>query len=207
MKFNISELNKDFSSSISEEFACLGLLDKYKSRGAFATYWNTLESDLKSVAASGWNAELIPEEEILQSQFPEILQEMKDNESLRDEIEAMFNEVNDLDELIEYISDQKSILEPIEKNIKELEEKLSIHNDCEQKLRDARKIIKEIKDRKEELVDKAREKITPPEAEELILTRWKQQLHLTIESYLSEYKREFQHKIENLLGQVHCYFK
>ena len=79
-----------------------------------------------------------------------------------------------------------------------MEAKLSIHNDYEQKLKDARKIIKEIKDRKEELVDKAREKITSSEAEKLISTRWKQLLHLTIESYLNEYKREFQHKIETL---------
>ena len=57
-----------------------------------------MTADLKSVAASGWNAELIPEDEILESQFPEVLEELSKNEALRDEIEAMLKEVNDLDE-------------------------------------------------------------------------------------------------------------
>ncbi|MCF7791800.1 MAG: type I restriction-modification system subunit M [Victivallales bacterium] len=275
---DVFELNKEFATSISEEFAKIGVLDIFKSRGAFASYWNSIESDLKSVASSGWNAELIPEEEILISQFPEVLQELKDNESLRNEIEGMFNEVNDLeedefveenhevypknilkelkdklkevkgeqktiskeiknlqkrykalsspiikelkvskdklsidkinnqktgfspelDEIILQLNEQSSLLEPIEQTVNEVEKKLSTHNAYEQKLKTARKTIKEIKDRKEELVDKAREKITPSEAEELILKRWKLQLHNTVENYLNEYKREFLHKIENL---------
>ena len=47
----------------------MGILDMDKSRGAFAAYWDSLETDLKSVAASGWNADLIPADDILQSLF------------------------------------------------------------------------------------------------------------------------------------------
>jgi len=78
--------------------SALGILDEFKSRGAFASYWNALFTDLRSVAASGWNAELIPDDEILQSQFPEVLKELRDNEARRDELDALFKEVNELEE-------------------------------------------------------------------------------------------------------------
>jgi len=95
---NIYDLRRDFSVSISETFNQLGILDLHKSRGAFASYWNQLETDLKSIAASGWNAELIPEGDILKSQFPEVLEELANNEARRDELEALFAEVNELEE-------------------------------------------------------------------------------------------------------------
>jgi type I restriction enzyme M protein len=55
-------------------------------------------TDIKSVDASGWNAELIPDDEILESQFPEVLKELKANEARREELEAKFAEVNELEE-------------------------------------------------------------------------------------------------------------
>jgi type I restriction enzyme M protein len=66
--------------------------------GSFAAYWNSITNDIKSVIASGWNAELIPDDEILQSQFPEVLKELKDNEARRDELQAKFDEVNELED-------------------------------------------------------------------------------------------------------------
>ena len=97
-KKNIFDLRKDFSVSIANDFSQLGILDLHKSRGAFAAYWSSLETDLKSVSASGWNAELIPADDILKSQFPEVLEELANNEARRDELEALFNEVNELEE-------------------------------------------------------------------------------------------------------------
>ena len=97
-KKNLFELNKLFSKSITLQFPKPGILDFNKSRGAFASYWDILSSDLKSVSASGWNAELIPGDEILKSQFPDILEELKLNEIIRDEIEGMIKEVNDLED-------------------------------------------------------------------------------------------------------------
>jgi type I restriction enzyme M protein len=57
-----------------------------------------LPTTLKVWIASGWNAELIPDDEILQSQFPEVLKELKDNEARRDELQAKFDEVNELED-------------------------------------------------------------------------------------------------------------
>lgn len=95
---NVFELYRNFAQSIARDFSALGVLDVHKSRGAFAAYWDGLETDLKSVAASGWNAELIPDDEILRSQYPDVLAEMANNEARRDELEALFKEVNELDE-------------------------------------------------------------------------------------------------------------
>jgi len=70
----------------------------YKVRGAAANYFNRLQADLKSIAASGWNAELIPDEEILQSQFPEVLENLKQDQARIAELEALFASVNDVEE-------------------------------------------------------------------------------------------------------------
>ena len=41
---------------------------------------------------------MIPDDEILQSQFPEVLKEVKDNEARRDALQAKFDEVNELED-------------------------------------------------------------------------------------------------------------
>jgi type I restriction enzyme M protein len=69
------------------------LLDEYQSRGAFAQYVDDLETDFKSVAASGWNAELIPEEDILESQFPELLAELRTKQTRKEELQTLFTSV------------------------------------------------------------------------------------------------------------------
>ena len=97
-KQNVYDLYHAFSKTIADRISKLGILDEFKSRGAFASYWNALFTDLRSVSASGWNADLIPDEEILQSQFPDVLKEMNDNEARRDELDALFKEVNELEE-------------------------------------------------------------------------------------------------------------
>ncbi len=96
-KQNLFDLYQLFSKTISATFSQLGILDLNKSRGAFAAYWDYLTTDLKSVSASGWNSELIPEDEILESQFPEILAELNNCEMRKNGIEAMFNTVNELE--------------------------------------------------------------------------------------------------------------
>ncbi|MFY9119316.1 MAG: N-6 DNA methylase, partial [Syntrophomonadaceae bacterium] len=95
---NIFDLYNDFSDTLTEKLISLPILDSFKSRGSFAAFWSSISNDIKSVIASGWNAELIPDDEILQSQFPEVLKDLKENENRRDEIQAMFDEVNELEE-------------------------------------------------------------------------------------------------------------
>lgn len=72
---NVYVMRSQLMDSINEAFAQQNLLTSFQVRGAFASYVNYLKADFKSIAASGWGAELIPDEDILQSQFPEVLEE------------------------------------------------------------------------------------------------------------------------------------
>ncbi|MDQ7815974.1 MAG: hypothetical protein RDU14_03050 [Melioribacteraceae bacterium] len=278
MNKNVFELRELFTTSIADQMVSLNVLDLYQSRGAFAHFWNTIAADLKSVAASNWNPELIPDEEILESQFPEILQELREKESRRDELEALFKEVNELEEgqyneedyevfpkdilaehkerikengakqkayekqinnlIKRYNANAKAILKNVDKDkkdevklkidnhefgvnveldsiIKEIEELKPLasdyanrkeeienlverHFELDKELKEVRKAIKEIKDHKEQLVEKAREKITEEEAKALILARWKRALTSTVEEYLKQYQRKFLYAVENL---------
>ncbi len=246
---NVYDLHNEFAISIADHFSSLGILDSHKSRGAFAGYWDTLETDFKSVTASGWNAELIPDQDILQSQFPEVLQELADNEARRDELEALFAEVNaaeaddfDEDEATVFPKDRlkefkdqlkqhnaeirdvkkeiralkvrikandasetlKTELKKKEKHQLEQEEfkevidaKLSGHTALANELKECKATITEIKAKKETLVEKAKEKISPQEAQELILSRWQSVLYITVMEYVQRYERTLITELKN----------
>ncbi len=83
-------LRRNSLNTLSDTLVNQGLLDLYKVRGAAASYFKKLQADLKSIAASGWNAELIPDEEILQSQFPDVLENLKKDQARITELEALF---------------------------------------------------------------------------------------------------------------------
>ena len=245
---NVYEIYADFSVSIAADFSSLGILDLHKSRGAFAAYWSSIETDLKSVSASGWNAELIPEDEILKSQFPEVLEELAQNEARRDELTALFKEVDELEEdefneeeyevypaniikefkaeIKEYnakIRDQKKEIKALNVRIKAndevvglkseltesnhklerfttkketVEAKIARHNELKEEQKKCSATISEIKKRKDDLIEKAREKITPAEAKKLILTRWQRVLHTTVMEYVNRYERALISELE-----------
>lgn len=269
---NVFELYRKFSESFTNALSILpfgkgnggSVLDIYQSRGALAAYWNELKTDLKSVAASGWNAELIPDDEILESQFPEVLKELRTNETRKEELEAAFKEVNELEEgswneeeyeiwpkdelrshkdsikllkgdrkekekeysnLIKRIRANEKALKSKPELAKEIEKlksdsgkfalevknldklidseenRFARHTELEEELKNCKKIIKQIKDKKQDLVDKARLSITPDEAKELILKRWNNVLHQTINGYLHTHSHQLLAVIGNLLAK------
>jgi type I restriction enzyme M protein len=258
---NAFDLYHQFSKTLTQKLNALTILDEFKSRGSFAGYWNSIYTDIKSVDASGWNAELIPDDEILESQFPEVLKELRANEARKEELEAMFAEVNELEEGIwteeDYEVWQKDELKEHKEGIKTLkgerkeadrefknikkritanekalkqnpalaveietlkteaekysnelthldalvaadEERIAKHTALEEELKQCKKVIKEIKDKKQNLVEQARLLITPEEAKELILNRWQSILHKTINGYLQTHSRQLLIAIEHL---------
>lgn len=266
IKKNVFELYRKFSESFTTAIAELktgqkAVLDNYQSRGALASYWSQLNTDLKSVAASGWNAELIPDNEILESQFPEVLKELRDNEARKEELDGLFAEVNELeegvwseeeyevwpkDELKEHkesikalkgerkeadkgyknlnkrikanekalkqqpelateIANLKNEAAKLQKEVQRLddliesdENRFAKHTALEDELKHCKRIIKEIKDKKQAMVDQARLLITPEEAKELILSRWHRTLHQAINGYLQTHQRNLLQAVENL---------
>ena len=87
---NVYLMRRSLLKSIAEVLAGQDLLTPYQVRGAFANYINRLKADFKSIAASGWGSELIPDAEILQSQFPEVLEEMAQAQNRIAELQALF---------------------------------------------------------------------------------------------------------------------
>lgn len=87
---NVYVMRSSLLISIEQALADQNLLTPFQVRGAFANYVDILKADFKSIAASGWGAELIPDEEILQSQFPEVLEELAQAQSRLAELQALF---------------------------------------------------------------------------------------------------------------------
>lgn len=87
---NVYALRRGLMENIAESFAGETLLNPFQIRGAMARYVDGLKTDLKSVAASGWGAELIPDNEILQSEFPELIEELAAKQARIDEVQAHF---------------------------------------------------------------------------------------------------------------------
>ncbi|NOQ64359.1 MAG: N-6 DNA methylase [Methyloprofundus sp.] len=94
---NVYAMRSQLLNSIGDTFSQQNLLSIYQIRGAFANYVNLLKADFKSIAASGWGAELIPEQDILQSQFPEILAVLEQNQLRLAELQALFSAADEED--------------------------------------------------------------------------------------------------------------
>jgi type I restriction enzyme M protein len=94
----------DFTKHCTDEFSIImgaivnPLLSEFQLRGSFAQYIEDLKYDFKSVAASAWKAELIPDDEILESQFPDVLANYRNAIARRYELETLFDTVNELEE-------------------------------------------------------------------------------------------------------------
>lgn len=241
------------------------VINLYQGRGAIAQFFTDLKYDFMSVVSSGWNAELIPEDEILESQFPDVLKELRDAEARRDEIQAQFDSANEMEkeegwnpdefdlenaevipksvikniksdiktnngeinsikkeiktlekrisaykkskdsndqyeieQLEREINSKKSEMVPYQNIVDELNAKIKTHTDLEEELKECRKTIKAIIQRKDKLVEEAREKITDKEAEKLIVARWNRTLHSIVDAYIEEFARNLQLDIEHI---------
>ncbi len=241
------------------------VINLYQGRGAIAQFFTDLKYDFMSVVSSGWNAELIPEDEILESQFPEVLKELRDAEARRDEIQAQFDSVNEMEKEEGWNPEEfdlenadvipKSVIKNIKSDIKtnngeinsikkeiktlekrisaykkskdinvqeeiskleaeiqsktsemapyqnivdELNAKIKTHTDLEEELKECRKTIKAITQRKDKLVEEAREKISNEEAKKLIIARWNRTLHSIVDAYIEEFARNLQLDIEHI---------
>ncbi len=118
----------DFNNSLTEKFVTqlepLNVLDANQVRGSFAHFVSTLRSDFRSVQSSGWTAELIPDDELIANEFPEVLADLHKYENRRDELDAKFAEIAEL-EAEEWDAEQyevmpKTVITEIKNEIKEL---------------------------------------------------------------------------------------
>jgi len=207
-----SQLLRSIEQALTEVDKQQTLLTPFQIRGAFATFVDSRKADFKSIAACGWGPELIPDEEILQSQFPEVLAEQEQAYTRLAELQTLFTaaddeEFEDSDDTGVMSSDQVKKLKARLKNAKgqaklckrdfnlgdaahwqqeakQLEVHLQRHKALEDEAKELKKTIKTIEQKRDELVESARAKIGVEDARRVIIERLKQQLLATYQSYL-----------------------
>ncbi|MHB8709909.1 MAG: type I restriction-modification system subunit M, partial [Desulfuromonadales bacterium] len=196
-KRNVYELRRQLLASIAKTFAGQELLTDHQIRGAFARYVDDLKADLKSIAASGWGAELIPDADILESQFPELLADMEQKRLRLAELAALFaaadeEDYEDSDDIGVLPADEVKTLKAELKEAKaqgklakreggdarallaragEIEARLVRHKAREDEAKQLKAELRATEKKQEELVAAAREKIDRDEARRVILDR------------------------------------
>ncbi len=90
-------LRRDSLKTIEQHLMPMKLLNQYKVRGALADWFKTLEADFKSVAASGWNAELIPDEVLFASQCADVVKELETKQARINELQAFVDAADEED--------------------------------------------------------------------------------------------------------------
>ncbi|SXD47110.1 type I restriction-modification system, M subunit [Klebsiella quasivariicola] len=223
---NVYVMRSQLMDSIHDAFVQQNLLTSFQVRGAFASYVNYLKADFKSIAASGWGAELIPDEDILQSQFPEVLEEQANAQARLAELQALFAAADDEDfedtddtgvmtseqvkDLKAKLKDAKGMLklckrdpglgsvEEYQEKVFQIEAQLKRHKMLEDEAKELKKVIKGIESKRDELVLSAREKISQDEARVVIVARLKQLLLNAYNRYLRAEQKACVAAIENL---------
>ncbi|MBU2858599.1 N-6 DNA methylase [Acidithiobacillus ferrooxidans] len=205
------------------------LLTGHQIRGAFARYVDDLKADLKSIAASGWGPELIPDADILASQFPELLAEVEQKRLRLAELTALFaaadeEDYEDSDDNGVLPGDEVKALKAKLKEARasaklakkegdkdelttylaeteEIEKRLARHKTLEDEARQLKAELRATEKKQEELVAAAREKISTDEAKGVILERLHRLLLQTYEGYLRADQRACIAALENLHGK------
>jgi len=221
---NVYELRRLLLGTIRDTFAKQSLLNEHQVRGAFASYLEFFKPDLKSIAFSGWGAELIPDDEIIQSQFPEVLAEMEKNQVRLAELDALFaaadeedyddsddtgvlpgDEVKRLKAELKEANAQAKLAKREKRDLKKflaeaeaIEKRLARHKALEDEAKQLKADLRATEQKKTELVAAARAKIDATEARRVILARFKRLLVQTYEGYLRADQRAALAALENL---------
>lgn len=223
---NVYELRRSLLAGVQQAFEGNTLLTGHQIRGAIARWLDELKADLKSVAASGWSPELIPDADILESQFPELLAEMEAGRSRLAELNALFaaageedfedeadtgvlpkQEVKELKTRLKEARGNQRIArkehnegdrEAYGREIAELQARLARHKALEDEARRLKSELRATEKKQDELVAAARRKIEPEEARRVILERFHRLLREIYQSYLRTDQRGCLSALENL---------
>ncbi|MCY0965690.1 type I restriction-modification system subunit M [Parathalassolituus penaei] len=90
MPRNVYVMRRQLITSLEQHLQGQTLLTPFQIRGAMASYMDDLKADFKSIASSGWGPELIPDDEILKSQYPEVLEKDAQDRSRLNELVSLF---------------------------------------------------------------------------------------------------------------------
>lgn len=225
-KGNVYELRRLLLASIATTFKGDTLLTAHQIRGALARYFEFFKPDLKSIAFSGWGAELIPDDDILQSQFPEVLADLErkrlriaelaallaaaDEEDYEDSDDTGIlpgSEVKDLKAKLKELRAQAKLakkekrshdFKTYEAEAAAVEQKLGRHKALEDEAKQLKAEIRATEKRRDDLVTAARARIDADAAKTVILERLRRILTETYDAYLRADSRACLAALENL---------
>jgi type I restriction enzyme M protein len=228
-KGNVYELRRLLMRSIEEALTDQKLLSDHQVRGGLARYFELFKPEFKSIAFSGWGPELIPDEDILISQFPEILSEMDAKRTRIAELSTLFSAANEDDYEDEddsgilpgdQVKELKTKLKQLKGDVKlakrdpwlgdwkayqkeadAAESKLARHKALEDEAKQLKADLRAVEKKQDDLVAAAREKIDRDEARRVIIDRLHRVLVETYQSYLREHQRACLAALENLHGK------
>jgi type I restriction enzyme M protein len=191
-----------------------------------ANFIQQLAPDFKSIAASGWGAELIPDQDILQSQFPHILAELEQQHARLAELQALFaaaseDEFEDSDDTGVLPADEVKALKTslkeakgqlklakrdtamgdpvqLQREVDRIEAQLARHKALEDEAKGLKALIKSTTQNRDALVAQARAKIGADEARQVITERLGNVLLNSYRQYLRADQRAAVAAIENL---------
>jgi type I restriction enzyme M protein len=221
---NVYELRRQLLVSIAAQFAKQTILTEHQIRGALASYFEFFKPEFKSIAFSGWGAELIQDDDILQSQFSEILADMEQKRLRLAELSALFaaadeEDYEDSDDTGVLPDSEVKVLKAELKEAKAqaklakkekrdqskfiaraevAEKRLTRHKALEDEERQLKADLRATEKKKEELVAAAREKIDRDEARRVILVRLHRLLVQTYDGYLRADQRACLAALENI---------
>ncbi len=225
-KGNVYELRRRLLASIGKTFEGDTLLTDHQIRGALARYFEFFKPELKSIAFSGWGAELIPDDEILQSQFPEVLAEMESKRLRIAELAALFaaadeedyedsddtgilpgSEVKDLKAKLKELRAQARLAKKEKRShdfktydaeAAAIESKLDRHKALEDEAKQLKAEIRATEKKRDDLIAAARSKINGNDAKTVILALLRRVLFETYDAYLRADSRACLAALENL---------
>lgn len=227
---NVYALRSTLLTSIERTFtgpdAQQTLLNRFQVRGAFANFMQQLAADFKSIAASGWGAELIPDQDILQSQFPHVLAELDQQHARLAELQALFaaasdDEFEDAEDSGVLPADEVKALKAslkeakgqlklakrdaalgnpaaLQRDVDRIEAQLARHKALEDEAKALKVLIKSTTHNRDALVAQARAKIDADEARQVITERLGTVLLDSYRHYLRADQRACVGQIENL---------
>jgi type I restriction enzyme M protein len=226
---NVYDLRRKLFKSIQTALADQTLLTDHQVRGGLARYFEFFKPEFKSIAFSGWGPELIPDSEILESQFPEIPAEMEKNRQRQAELTALFaaadeEDYEDTDDVGvlpgEELKRLKTELKDLNAQAKlakresrngdwtaytaeatAIEKRLTKHKALEDEMRELKAAVRVTEKRQEDLVTAARKKIDTNEAKRVILSRLHRILVDTYSNYLRADQRACLAALENLYAK------
>jgi type I restriction enzyme M protein len=225
-KGNVYEFRRLLVGSIESAFANQHLLSDHQIRGGLARYFEVFKPEFKSIAFSGWGPELIPDEDILQSQFPELLAEMEQKRTRLAELAALFaaadeedyededdtgvlpgDQVKELKAKLKQLKGEAKLAKrdpnlgdykAYEKEAAAVEARLERHKALEDEAKQLKADLRATEKKQDELVEAAREKIDRDEARKVIIDRLHRLLVQTYDSYLRADQRAGLAALENL---------